>query len=100
MSSENQRAKMVGWYDPVQLIRTGAEVLISSIFGKYADQRLLQALAAGPGVIYDCSQPVMKTIELGPPSGEVSSVAPTLEFMHRREARRMAYPRGEERPPL
>jgi hypothetical protein len=32
-------AKMVGWYDPMQLIRTGVDVLISSIFGQYADRR-------------------------------------------------------------
>ena len=31
--------KMVGWYDPLQLIRTGIDVLISSIFGQYADSR-------------------------------------------------------------
>lgn len=34
---------MVGWYNPRQLARTGFEVFVSTIFGKHADRRLLQA---------------------------------------------------------
>lgn len=40
-------APMVGWYDPGQLTTTGVEVLISTIFGKNADYRLIEALGAG-----------------------------------------------------
>lgn len=43
--SELKRAKMVGWYDPRQLVRTGYEVAISTIFGKYGDKRSMQAIA-------------------------------------------------------
>lgn len=39
---------MVAWYDPRQLARTAFEVFISSIFGKHADRRLLEA-AINPG---------------------------------------------------
>ncbi len=40
-----KQAKMVGWYNPVQLARTGLEVFISTLFGKHADRRLLQSAA-------------------------------------------------------
>lgn len=35
---------MTGWYDPVQLIKTGIRVAISTVFGQFADKR--EALAA------------------------------------------------------
>ena len=35
--------KMVGWYSPSQLLRTSTEVLISSILGRHADRRSLEA---------------------------------------------------------
>ncbi len=35
---------MVGWYDPVQLGRTALEVVVSSLLGRHADKRVLQAL--------------------------------------------------------
>ena len=38
-------APMVGWYDPGQLAQTGVEVAISTIFGRYADHRILEGLA-------------------------------------------------------
>ena len=44
---------MVGWYDPRQLIRTGLQVAISTIFGRHSDRRLVEALASGPQEIYD-----------------------------------------------
>jgi calcineurin-like phosphoesterase family protein len=49
-------AKMVGWYDPGQLAQTGVEVLISSIFGKHADARLMEALTSGDAPIFDYSR--------------------------------------------
>ncbi len=39
-----KREKMVGWYDPGQLMKTANEVLVSTILGKHADRRLVQAL--------------------------------------------------------
>ncbi len=39
-------APMVGWYDPLQLIQTGGDVAASTLFGRRADYRLLEALAA------------------------------------------------------
>jgi hypothetical protein len=45
-SNQNGLAKaaMVGWYDPRQLIRTGIDVAVSTIFGRNSDFRLLEAL--------------------------------------------------------
>lgn len=39
------RHPMVGWYDPGQLLRTGIEVAISTIFGRHADARLMESLS-------------------------------------------------------
>src|SRR5687767_9756036 len=39
------RHKMIGWYDPLQLGHTAVEVLLSTIFGRHADKRIMQALA-------------------------------------------------------
>lgn len=41
-----KRHSMVDWYNPMQLIRTGFEVAVSTLFGRHADYRLLEALAA------------------------------------------------------
>ena len=40
------RLPMTGWYDPGQLLQTAADVLISTIFGRHADHRLLEAITA------------------------------------------------------
>jgi hypothetical protein len=50
-----QRLKMVDWYDPSQLVRTGIEVLTSNIFGRHSDFRLMEALAdsSDPRVFFD-----------------------------------------------
>ena len=45
---------MVGWFDPPQLARTGVDVAISTIFGRAADFRMLEALAA-PQEDFDCT---------------------------------------------
>ncbi len=47
------RLKMVGWYDPLQLVQTGIRVAISTIFGRYSDHRLVEALASSAHEIYD-----------------------------------------------
>ena len=36
--------KMVSWYDPRLLARIGVRTIISTVFGQYADQRLMQAV--------------------------------------------------------
>ena len=52
-----KRAKMVAWFNPVQLVQTGYELFISSVFGKHADRRLLDAALnpEGKEVFYDFS---------------------------------------------
>jgi hypothetical protein len=37
---------MVNWYDPIQLARTGADVLVSTLFGQNSDYRLIEALGS------------------------------------------------------
>src|SRR4029077_11989406 len=39
-----QLPKMVSWSDPRLLARIGVRTIISSVFGQYADQRLIQAV--------------------------------------------------------
>src|SRR4030095_14761046 len=51
-SKISKRHKMVGWYDPIQLGRTAVEVLLSTIFGRHADKRIMQALA-DPGELHE-----------------------------------------------
>ncbi len=41
---EQQRANMVNWYDPKQLVRTALDVLFSTVFGRHADFRTIEAL--------------------------------------------------------
>lgn len=39
-----QRKKMFGWYDPGPLLRTAVDVAFSTIFGRHADHRLIEAI--------------------------------------------------------
>ena len=36
--------KMFGWYDPVALLRAAGDVVYSSINGRHADHRLIEAI--------------------------------------------------------
>jgi len=48
MSDQKTTAKkmpMVGWFDPSQLAQTAVEVVISTLFGRHADRRLIEAVA-------------------------------------------------------
>lgn len=51
---------MVRWYDPGQLARTGVDVLVSTLFGRHGDKRLLEALADGapPEYAFDDAEPL------------------------------------------
>jgi hypothetical protein len=37
--------RMTGWYDPIPLLQTGIRVLISTVFGEFADRREIIAVA-------------------------------------------------------
>ena len=59
---KGQLPKMVSWYDPRLLARIGVHTIVSSVFGQYADQRLMQAVtdpAADQDLValYDYSDP-------------------------------------------
>jgi hypothetical protein len=40
----SERAKMVGWFDVGQLLRTGIKVIVTTAFGENADRRILDAV--------------------------------------------------------
>lgn len=42
-----KHCEMVAWYDPRQLARTAVDVMISTIFGRHSDSRVMEALVAG-----------------------------------------------------
>ena len=44
---------MVGWFDPGQLLVTGAEKLAALVVGERSDPRLVQAIAARETTFYD-----------------------------------------------
>src|SRR5262249_49298614 len=48
-----RKRQMVGWYDPIQLLKTARDVFISTIFGRHADSRLTQALTAEEANAFD-----------------------------------------------
>ena len=49
-------ADMVGWYDPLQLLRTAVEVFFSTLFGRHADYRLMEALTPDSDSHFDFSR--------------------------------------------
>jgi len=46
---------MVAWYEPMQLVRSGISVGISTLLGRRSDQRIVEALVAGPIEYFDYS---------------------------------------------
>src|SRR4051812_1925406 len=50
-----KRHKMVGWYDPGQLIKTGIDVMLSQVFGARVDYRLIETFSGTQDPI-DCSK--------------------------------------------
>jgi len=48
-----KKHRMVGWYDPPQLLRTAGQVVTSTIFGRHADYRLIEALYDDPDDLPD-----------------------------------------------
>lgn len=53
-----ERRPMTGWYNPVELVKTGIRVAISTVFGQFADKR--EALAATNAV---AAQPFDKSFD-------------------------------------
>lgn len=45
----NSLPRMVRWYSPAHLIKTGWRSVVSELFGQYADQRIMQATIDGFG---------------------------------------------------
>lgn len=51
--TEIKRQRMIGWYDPRQLLQTAFKVLVSTIFAQHSDHRIIEALFTGTDKIYD-----------------------------------------------
>jgi hypothetical protein len=47
---------MVGWFDPPQLVSTGRQVLVSTLFAAHADNRLIESITWGPNRRFDYSK--------------------------------------------
>ena len=41
-----KKQRMAGWYDPPQLLRTGPEVIVSTLFARHSDSHRLDAIAS------------------------------------------------------
>lgn len=50
---QTERMPMVGWFDPAQLLVTGAKTLAALVVGQRADPRIVQALATRETEIFD-----------------------------------------------
>ncbi|HET7274859.1 MAG TPA: hypothetical protein VFI91_06745 [Longimicrobiaceae bacterium] len=83
------RQKMVRWFNPIQLAHTGAQALLSGIFGTYADKREMQAALShdhGKPAIHDFSGNedlwLDYTADLGDGFDSTYSIAWTLSREH------------------
>jgi hypothetical protein len=57
-------AKMVGWYSPRLLLKAATEVVVSTLFGRHADQRTVHALS-GPAKLSDYSRGQRREVDVG-----------------------------------
>ena len=46
-----KQKNMVGWYGPAQLLRTGLEVIVSTLFAQHSDSRRLDAIATRDAIV-------------------------------------------------
>src|ERR1700733_10997846 len=51
------RRKMVGWYDPLQLVNTGVQVAVSELIGLRSDYRIIESLTPDQQVFDYSSEP-------------------------------------------
>jgi hypothetical protein len=49
------QSKMVGWYDPKQLLQTAGDLVFSTLLNKHGDKRFLETLASRNSTIFDYS---------------------------------------------
>ncbi len=72
-------ARMVRWYDPRLLTRVGIRTMVSSVFGQYADQRIVQAATDSASIDdlkkrYDFSDPASPSLHRRVPVDEKGAV--------------------------
>ena len=67
--------KMVSWYDPRLLARVGIRTMVSSVFGQYADQRLMQAVTDPCDDRELCRRYDYSNLEAGDPQHRVAADA-------------------------
>ena len=83
--------KMVSWYDPRLLARIGVRTIVSSVFGQYADQRLMQAVT-DPADDKDLSPATTTAISTPAIRNKCVACDETgayLDRLHRRRRRRL-----------
>jgi hypothetical protein len=99
-----ERAPMTAWYAPLQLLRTGRDVAVSSLFGKSDDRRLFQHLAWREYAPYDLSQRSEIVVDYVADTGDGfdSTYAiqhwmtrPELELAVRGKKKKLSAPRGD-----
>ncbi len=62
--ADPRRSPMTSWYDPAVLIRSGLRAVISEVFGRHSDRRLIEALGGQAQGAFDYSK------DAGEESGE------------------------------
>ncbi len=98
----SDRRPMVGWFDPGPLLSTGLNVLVSTLFGRHSDYRLLEALAAGGGdEIHDYTKEGDALRESHPTTNPVQrgAVGSSLRGATRKGPRARSLPLGDEATP-
>lgn len=54
--ADRHHSRMVSWYDPAVLIRSGLRATLAQIFGRHSDRRLIEALGSQPQNAFDYSK--------------------------------------------
>ena len=57
------REDMVGWYDPPQLLRTGIDIVVSTLFARNADRRLTDAITTRKHRCFDYTTTLVQGTE-------------------------------------
>src|SRR5262245_35920803 len=90
-----ERAEMVSWYAPLQLMRTGRDVAISTLFGESDDRRLLQQLAWREYTQFDLSAREEITIDYVADTGDGFDSTYAVQYWMTRDALDLKAPDGK-----
>jgi hypothetical protein len=71
---------MTDWFSPAQLAATALQVVVSTVLGRHADHRVLEALASGPCGSYDYSAAESFTFDYAADTGDGWDSTYTLAY--------------------